>query len=415
MADLRTTKFWLALQQAFGVGSTKINWVLDHSNTAIDFYRSGEKLWRQIEKLTSHELHLLHHPDVSKIETILSDCEQLGCRILTPEDEEYPENLRNIYAMPAVLFVLGSLQFLNEAPLSVAMVGTRRCSSAGLHIAWNIAHDLAVSGTAVVSGLAMGIDASCHLGAIAGKGKTVAVMPCGLETISPPENEYLWHKVVQNGGAVISECPPNMAIDWKRTYHIRNRLISGLAQGVVLVEGRERSGTSITFHHGLEQGRDIFVVPWDITSAAGKWAVELLRQGAVPVSDAKQILEDYELPSMSFPEHRTRKKPPAPPVSAELEQEHEVSFPQTPIEDLGDLERKLLPCLTEEGQYPEQLSEASNLQMDELMQALTGLEMGGWAYAMPGGRYAGRGIRNETNKNVDTKTDNAAVAPSNLS
>ena len=405
MADLRTTKFWLALQQAFGVGSNKINWVLDHSNTAIDFYRSGEKLWRQIEKLTSHELHLLHHPDVSKIETILSDCEQLGCRILTPEDEEYPENLRNIYAMPAVLFVLGSLQFLNEAPLSVAMVGTRRCSSAGLHIAWNIAHDLAVSGTAVVSGLAMGIDASCHLGAIAGKGKTVAVMPCGLETISPPENEYLWHKVVQNGGAVISECPPNMAIDWKRTYHIMNRLISGLAQGVVLVEGRERSGTSITFHHGLEQGRDIFVVPWDITSAAGKWAVELLRQGAVPVSDAKQILEDYELP----------KKPPAPPVSAELEQEHEVSFPQTPIEDLGDLERKLLPCLTEEGQYPEQLSEASNLQMDELMQALTGLEMGGWAYAMPGGRYAGRGIRNETNKNVDTKTDNAAVAPSNLS
>ena len=378
------------------MGSNKINWVLDHSNTAIGFYRGGEKLWFQMEGLSSRELELLHHPDVPKIESVLAECERLGCYILTPEDEEYPVNLRNIYAMPAVLFVKGSLQFLNDAPLTIAMVGTRSGSSSGLRTAWNIARDLAEAKTAVVSGLAVGIDASCHLGAMSGHGKTVAVMPCGLETVSPSENEYIWNKIILNGGAVISEYPPNFEINWKRSFHVRNRLISGLAQGVVLVEGRERSGTSITFHHGLEQGRDIFVVPWDVTTAAGKWAVELLRQGAVPISNANQILEDYELPPMTFQEHKTRKKENvAAAVQEELKQIQRENFsknslPKTPKEELGELEQKLLPCLTGEGQYPEQLAEASGLQMDELTQALTGLEMGGWAYALPGGRYARR-------------------------
>jgi len=389
MADIRTIKFWLALQQAFGVGSCQINWVSEHSRTAIDFYRGGEKLWSQMEKLSAKELQLLHHPDVTGIETILADCEQLGCYILTPEDDEYPANLRNIYAMPAVLFVKGSLKFLNDSPLAISMVGTRFASSSGLRIAWNIAHDLAEAGTAVVSGLAVGIDASCHLGAIAGKGRTVAVMPCGLDTVSPAENEYLWNKIILNGGAVISEYPPHFEVNWKRTFHVRNRLISGLAQGLVLVEGRERSGTTITFHHGLEQGRDIFVVPWDVTSPSGKWAVELLRQGAVPISNASQVLEDYEVPAMTFREHKVRKKVNVTAaVHEELMQMQKKHFPKTLENDLGELERKLLPHLTEEGQYPEQLAEASGLQMNELTQALTGLEMAGWAYAMPGGRYA---------------------------
>lgn len=389
MADLRTTKYWLALQLAFGVGSGKINWILEHADTAIDFYRGGERLWSQMEHLSSAELERLHHPNTAEIEEILSSCEKLGCRIVTPEDGEYPANLRNIYAMPAVLFVLGSLQFLNESPLTAAMVGTRYCSSPGLRTAWNIARDLAASGTAIVSGLAVGIDASCHLGAMAGGGRTAAVMPCGLETISPPENEYIWNKILQNGGAVVSEYPPNFQVHWKKTFHLRNRLISGLAHGIVLVEGRERSGTSITFHHGLEQGRDIFVVPWDVTTASGRWAVELLRQGAVPVSSAAQILEDCKLPAMSFQEDRGRRKKAAvDAVLKELGHGRTFDFSKTPEEELGELEKKLLPWLKGEGQYPEQLAEASGLPMDELIQALTGLEIAGWAQALPGGRYA---------------------------
>ncbi len=386
MAELRSIKYWLALQQAFGVGSNQVNSAMELADTAIDFFRGGEKLWSQVEGITFQEIQRLHRPDIAGIEEMLSACENLGCRIVTPEDREYPNHLRNIYAMPAALFILGDLQALNDAPYSIAMVGTRNCSSSGLRTAWTIARGLAEAGAVVVSGLALGIDSSCHMGAIAGKGRTVAVMPCGLETISPPENEFLWHHILQNGGAVVSEWPPYTSVDRKTSFRTRNRLISGMAQGVVLVEGRERSGTSITFHHGLEQGRDIFVVPWDISTSAGKWAVELLRQGAVPVACAQHILEDYEKPAMRFPQPRPAKRTAAAKEPLE-------AFPasQTPQEELGELEQRLLPHLNAGGAYPEQLAQASGLEIGELMQALTGLEVGGWAYAMPGGRYAGKG------------------------
>ena len=406
MADLRTIKYWLALQLAFGVGSGKINGVLELSGGAIDFYRGGERLWSRIENLRAVEVERLRHPDQARIEAILGGCERLGCHIVTPEDREYPDRLRNIYGAPAVLFVLGDLSFLNSAPAAIAMVGTRRCSSAGMSTAWRLGHDLAASGAAVISGMAVGIDASSHLGALAAKGRTVALMPLGLETVTPPENEYLWHRIIDGGGAVVSEWPPDSRVDWKASFHTRNRLISGMAQGVVLVESRERSGANITFRHGLEQGRDIFVVPWDSSTEAGKWAVELLRQGAVPVCTAEQILEDYEAPKMTFPMKKARRRSVIAAVRRETTAEEEenagqapsqgegeekkvLAFPKTPKEELGELALRLLPWLTEDGQYPEQLADSSGLEIGELMQALTVLEVAGWAQAMPGGRYAG--------------------------
>ena len=411
MADFRTIKYWLALQLAFGVGSGKLGGVLELTDSAIDFYRGGERLWSRIENLRTAELERLRRPDQARIENILTDCEKLGCHIVTPEDREYPDRLRSIYGPPAVLFVLGDLTFLSSAPAVIAMVGTRRCSSAGMSTAWRLGHDLAASGAAVISGMAVGIDASSHLGALAAKGKTVALMPLGLETVTPPENEFLWHRIIAGGGAVVSEWPPYSRVDWKASFHTRNRLISGMAQGVVLVESRERSGANITFRHGLEQGRDIFVVPWDASSEAGRWAVELLRQGAVPVCSAKQILEDYETPKMTFPDRkagrrraviaavreetgadRREEEPSEETVPEEREELKKVlEFPKTPKEELGELERRLLPWLTEDGQYPEQLADNSGLEIGELMQALTELEVAGWAQAMPGGRYAGNG------------------------
>jgi len=211
-----------------------------------------------------------------------------GVRVLTFNDEEYPAILRAIVDSPIVLYVKGRLP--ENLSLSIALVGSRGASLYGMSIAAQWSARFVELGFTVVSGMARGIDTAAHTGALKAHGQTVAVLGCGLSTVYPPENEKLFAEIAASG-AVISEFPmtmPPMAHNFPR----RNRIISGLSMGVVVVEAAAKSGALITADFALEQGREVYAVPGKVDSPTSKGVHGLIKQGAKLVSCVEDILED---------------------------------------------------------------------------------------------------------------------------
>lgn len=184
-------------------------------------------------------------------------------KYITMKDKQYPEKLKTIYAPPKGLYVKGNLSLLNE--YAVAIIGSRNCSRYGEIVAKKFGIDLAKIGITVISGMARGIDTFAHIGCLTGNGKTVAVLGSGLNKIYPKENEKLYYKILEKGGAIISEYPPD-AEPIPEHFPARNRIISGLCDKLIVVEAGKRSGTFITVDFALEQGKEIYAVPGNITS-----------------------------------------------------------------------------------------------------------------------------------------------------
>ena len=181
-------------------------------------------------------------------------------KLITMFNKEYPIKLREIYDPPTTLYILGNEDLLNNNNPSIAMVGCRDCSDYGKAMATKIAFSLAKQGINIISGMARGIDSFSHVGALNAKGKTVAVVGCGLDIVYPPENKKLFNDIISSGGAIISEYPIGTKPE-KKHFPARNRIISGLSDGLIVVEAKERSGTLITVDFALEQGRNVYVVP----------------------------------------------------------------------------------------------------------------------------------------------------------
>ena len=196
-------------------------------------------------------------------------------------DKRYPEKLKCIYNPPKGLYVIGNTKLLNK--YAIAIVGSRNCSKYGAIVAKKFAMDLAKSEINVISGMAMGIDTYAHIGSILGKGKTIAVLGSGLNKIYPKENEKLYYKILEKDGLIISEYEPN---EEPKAVHFpeRNRIISGLCDKLIVVEATKRSGTSITVNYALEQGKDIYAVPGNITSFKSEGTNQLLKEGANPIT-----------------------------------------------------------------------------------------------------------------------------------
>lgn len=211
-----------------------------------------------------------------------------GIKKVGIKDNEYPDNLKDIYDPPATLYVKGSI--LPQDKIAIAIVGTRLASYYGLSTAERLAYDLALKGVTIVSGMARGIDSAAHRGALNAKGRTIAVFGCGLDYIYPPENSKLSEKIYESG-ALISEFPEGTP-PYKGNFPKRNRLISGLSLGVVVVEAGLRSGALITANLALEQGREVFSVPGQANSFNTKGTHRLLRDGAKLVENADDILEE---------------------------------------------------------------------------------------------------------------------------
>ncbi len=241
----------------------------------------------------------------------LRRAERAGARIVTVDEQEYPEPLRNIADPPPVLYLLG--EWRKEDHLAVGMVGTRRCTSYGRLVAKKLAQELAGRGVTVVSGLAPGIDTAAHEGALV-SGRTLAVLGTGLGKPYPAGSEKLMPRIAERG-AVLTEFPWDMeGAQW--TFPRRNRLIAGLSLLVVLVEAPERSGALITADYALEQGKEVLAVPGPITSEASAGTNRLLREGAKPVTCVEDILEELGmLPLVQMP---AKPAPELPPAAAKV-------------------------------------------------------------------------------------------------
>ena len=218
----------------------------------------------------------------------LRTAERFGVEIVTPADEAYPATLRNAPGAPLALYVKGDVAALGK-PM-IAMVGTRRATAYGRDVANRLSYDLCKAGWGIVSGLALGIDAEAHQGALAADGVTVGVIGSGLDRFYPEENRELARKIVAKGGAVVSEFPFGRPPD-RETFPIRNHVVAALARGVVAVEAPERSGTLITTGIAADLGRTVMAVPARIDNRMSSGCLKLIREGAILVRDADDILE----------------------------------------------------------------------------------------------------------------------------
>ena len=201
----------------------------------------------------------------------------------------YPERLKNIHCPPKQLFCLGNLELLNYS-YNIAIIGSRSCSVYGERVSKDFAYNLAKENVCIVSGLAKGIDAFSHLGALNANGKTIAILGSGLDNIYPKENTKLAYSIIHNKGLLITEYPLGTK-PLKQNFPSRNRIISGISDSILVVEARKNSGTNITVDFALEQGKDVYVVPGNIYSKTSDGTNYLITEGAIPVQSYKDILK----------------------------------------------------------------------------------------------------------------------------
>jgi DNA processing protein len=320
--------------------------------SAADLERHGVKR-EYVESLKSANQH-------ERGDQELEGLKKLGASVVTISDQQYPALLREIYDPPIVLYCLGNLARAASQP-AVAIVGSRRCSTYGKSASEMLSRELARRGVTVVSGLARGIDSAAHRGALDGGGSTVAVMGTGLDSVYPKENRRLADQIVSRG-ALLTEFPLGTP-PLSQNFPFRNRVISGIALGVMIVEGAERSGSLITARMAYEQGREVYAVPGNITSSKSFGPNYLIKDGAKLVQTWQDIVEEFP------PEHKSR-------ILATEKAESRSDQVLLEAAVLSDSERGVLSLIkTDQSIHIDQLIHASKLNSSELMGALLKLEM----------------------------------------
>ena len=211
-------------------------------------------------------------------------------KVIIQKDENYPKRLLQIQNPPKKLYVEGNEKLLNQD--AIAIVGTRNCTKYGEKCASKFARELSKKGICIVSGLARGIDSTAHMNSMEQEGKTIAVLGSGFNHIYPKENQYLYQKIIENGGCIVTEYPPETPVD-KAKFPKRNRIISGLAMGVLIIEARYRSGTSITAKYAMSQHKEVFCIPHPLDTPTGYIPNLLIQQGAQIVTSGSDILQYY--------------------------------------------------------------------------------------------------------------------------
>ena len=282
--------FWVWLSGIPGIGARKF-----HALTK--YFGGAHKVWQAPkEKLTQLSPYLgsnvvyeiINQRDNKTLDGISRMLNSSSFRIITLLDDEYPDLLKQIYDPPPVLYGKGC-PIINHKP-AISIVGSRRPTGYGRQMAEKLAYELAEAGVTIVSGLARGVDAMAHYGALKAKGTTVGVLGCGIDRVYPPENKKLFSSMVEKG-TIITEYPPGSA-PVGGNFPARNRIISGMTSGVLVIEAGERSGALITVDFALEQGRDVYALPGNINVAQSAGTNKILKEGAKLVTEVQDILEE---------------------------------------------------------------------------------------------------------------------------
>jgi DNA processing protein len=280
---------WLALRRVHGAGPRTCRLLLERLGSAEQIFKStGEEITAAgVGRNVARPIAGFN--DFAPLEKELCELPRLGARLVRWTDADYPPNLRQIADPPPYLIARGLLE-PNDAAC-VAVVGARAASEAGLRMAQRLGFELAAHGFVVVSGLPRGIDGAAHRGALEAGGRTVAVLGCGIDVAYPPEHRGLADSIIERRGAVLSELPLGTA-PLPENFPSRNRILSGLSLGVVIVEAAEKSGSLITARMALEQNRQVFAVPGSPLSGKTRGSNRLLREGAVLVECVEDVIED---------------------------------------------------------------------------------------------------------------------------
>ncbi len=283
-------KYWIWLAERLGYGSVKLKPLLEKYGTPQNIYNTDPLCIAREFSLDEREIKSLSNKSFKRCENIISACKEHGIGVLTFADSNYPELLRNISNPPAVIYFKGKLPDFNKLP-AISIVGTRAADDYSIKVSWSLSGRLSLANFIVISGGALGIDSAAHRGALDTNGKTVALLACGINYPYLKKNEALRAEISQSG-CLISEFPPNYPLK-KYSFHLRNRLISGMSLGTVIIEAGQQSGALITAKNANEQGRDVFVITGkpDDTKYAGSYA--LIKDGAIPVFKVEDIVSEY--------------------------------------------------------------------------------------------------------------------------
>lgn len=282
-------KYWVGLSRVSCLGPVRIINLIKQFGSAKNAWEASREELSRVKGISDRLSSQIEQERYNiDLEDAWKEIQDRGIKVIVFEDKEYPEPLKNIYASPALLYIRGELGPPDQAGIGV--VGTRKFTSYGKRTALKTSRYLAYHGFTIISGLARGIDTFAHRGALDAEGRTVAVLGSGVDVIYPRENKDLAEEIIKNG-AVISEFPLG-TLPLPGNFPRRNRIISGLSAGVVVVEAAERSGALITADFALEQGKEVFVVPGNIDSPYSKGCNKLIKQGAVLIEEPADILQE---------------------------------------------------------------------------------------------------------------------------
>ncbi|NLY42667.1 MAG: DNA-protecting protein DprA [Clostridiaceae bacterium] len=360
MDDIR---YWIWLTNLPGIGSVKLKRIIDVFHSAEAVWKASKSDIESTGLFNKQDIANLMNKDLDTAYRILKKSKMLGIDIININDERYPSRLKQIYDPPGVLYVKGKLRRYES--IAVAVVGSRNASPYGKNIAESLSFQLAQRGIMIVSGAARGIDACAHKGALKAGGQTIAVLGCGIDIDYPPENAELID-YIKKFGAVISEYPPGTQ-PIPGYFPARNRIISGLSCGVLVVEAGKKSGSLITADLALEQGRDVFAVPGNIDRLFSKGTNNLIRQGAKLVTCVEDILEELPINYEGF-SHNNNDLTDVQPAEIEIPEE----------------EKDVLKHLSSEPVHIDELCRKSGISINKISAILILLEMKGMIRQMPG-------------------------------
>lgn len=393
--------YWIWMSCGLGAGASCLDLVSYYEWNPQEIYGSSFNEIFSLDVITKRQVEKLKSFSLEEAQKILDTVNANGWKIVTPSSEFYPHNLLSLQDLPLVLYVDGDETVLTNE-LSVSVVGARKASDYGKSVARALSSALSEKGFTIVSGGALGIDSAAHQGALDEKSKTICVLGCGLGTNYLMDNKPLRDEIVKNG-ALVTEFPPFTPAS-RRTFPLRNRIISGMTLGTIVVEAGERSGSLITARCALEQGRDVFAVPGDLVSSSFLGTNNLIRNGATPVFSPNDILESYYFRYHSELKDKERfaddeiikraqkylasQEPQKPEIKEQSNVVVEIENAKKDAPDyLTDNAKKVYDFIGNEPVHIDEIISKCGLTTEKTLSAITELEIYGLVTQLSGRRY----------------------------
>jgi DNA processing protein len=375
------TQYYLWLLQFMGAANPRSIQLIRHFGSPEKVYEEFGRLGNSIKFLKPAELEALPSASLAKSREIIELSEKHNYRIITLQDPEYPLPLKNIYNPPLVLFISGELY---EHELCIAVVGTREACEYSLKVTQQLCKKLAEESVTIVSGMAIGIDKTAHTAALEVKGRTIGVLACGFAVDYPKFSTPFRQEIVSSGGAIITEILPHCRSE-RGYFNYRNRIMSGLSRGVIVIEAAEKSGCHITASHAINQNRDLFCVPpADVFNPRFNGVINYLRDGAIPVFDYSDVLNEYLITPITGYDgtERVIETAETKPFNVIPEKPPEPDFSELP-----EAAARVAELLRDSPKTVDYLTEKTAMSADELSALLLELEIDGVIEAAAGAHY----------------------------